>query len=142
MMTFKQYEKGLGDSSKFVFTNRNPDGRCTGDCSTRAISGALGIPYDDALDEQCAVAKMTHYGITDSEVVAGVLSRHGWTGHKIGGAKAGERRKSVEDIALMYRHTIVVIRAAHHWTMARYGVIEDIWNCSRKTAYGFYVKAD
>lgn len=141
-MTFKQYEKGLGDNAEFRFINRNPEGRCTGDCSTRVICGALWMKYDDALDEQCAVAKMTHYGITDSEVVSGVLFRHGWNGHKIGGAKAGERRKTVGDIAKMYRHTIVVIRAAHHWTMARCGVIEDIWNCSRKTAYGYYVKED
>ena len=37
--------------------NVNPKGRKTGDCSTRALVGCLGLKYDDVLDLQLKFVK-------------------------------------------------------------------------------------
>lgn len=37
----------------YLENNVNPKGRKTGDCSTRALVGTLGITYKEALELQC-----------------------------------------------------------------------------------------
>ena len=63
---------------KFNYLNVNPKNRKTGDCSTRAIVGTLGIPYDEVLSLQCNEAIRTKYGITNKEVVEGILKKFGY----------------------------------------------------------------
>ena len=46
---------------KYIEKNVNPKKRKTGDCSTRALVGTLGIPYDEALKLQTEVALKTYY---------------------------------------------------------------------------------
>ena len=41
--------------------NVNPKGRKTGDCSTRALVGCLGLKYDDVLDLQLKFVKKYYY---------------------------------------------------------------------------------
>lgn len=69
-----------------------------------------------------------------------ILEAHGFTGHKIGAAAKGTKRATVGDIAKLHGDKTCVIRAAHHFTVARGGVVYDTWNSTRKTAYGVWYK--
>jgi len=139
-MTFKEYSKGIGNTDTFEFENANPDNLCTGDCSTRAIVGALGVSYNDAIDLQCAEAKRAHYGLTSNEVLIAILEAHGFTGHKMGAVAKGKKRATVGDVAKLHADKTCVIRAARHFTVSRGGVVFDIWNCTKKTAFGVWYK--
>lgn len=52
----------------YKYVNVNPKGRKTVDCSTRALVGALGITYEQALKLQCEEAIKSCYGITDLKI--------------------------------------------------------------------------
>ena len=54
---------------EFNKVNVNPKGRKTGDCSTRALVGTLGISYEDALKLQMKYALKTYYDPTSKQVM-------------------------------------------------------------------------
>ena len=62
----------------YKYVNVNPKGRKTGDCSTRALVGVLGITYEEALKLQCEEAIKSCYGITDKQVIERVLKKFGF----------------------------------------------------------------
>ena len=63
---------------KYEFLNVNPKGRKTGDCSTRALVGTLGISYDEALKLQMEVSLKTYYDPTSKQVMEKVLEKFGY----------------------------------------------------------------
>lgn len=62
----------------YLENNVNPKGRKTGDCSTRALVGTLGITYEEALKLQCEASIRTCYGITDKQVMEYILKKFGY----------------------------------------------------------------
>ena len=58
--------------------NVNPKGRKTGDCSTRALVGCLGLKYDDVLDLQLKFVKKYYYDFTSRQCVEKILSDFGY----------------------------------------------------------------
>ena len=128
---------------KYVCKNVNPKGRKTGDCSTRALVGTLDIPYEKALKEQTDVALATYYGITNKEVIEGVLKRYGYVKMKQP-RKANGKKYMVKEMDKILtnqqmKEGVLVTIAGHH-TCIKNGAIQDIWDCGEKTVGNYYVK--
>ena len=60
---------------EFMEVNVNPKKRKTGDCSTRALVGTLGISYDEALKLQFEESLKCYYDPTSKQVVERVLKK-------------------------------------------------------------------
>lgn len=128
---------------KYLEKNVNPKNRKTGDCSTRALVGTLGISYDEALRLQCEVAIKTCYGVTCKEVMEKVLQRFGYVKmkqpRKWDNTKY-EVRELDEILTQKQMKEGVLVTVANHHTCIVDGKIQDIWDCGRKTVGNYYVK--
>ena len=58
--------------------NVNPKNRKTGDCSTRALVGVLGISYAEALKLQFEESLQCYYDPTSKQVMERVLAKFGY----------------------------------------------------------------
>ncbi len=128
---------------QFKLVNVNPKGRKTGDCSTRALVGTLDIEYDEALDLQCEVAKKTCYGITDKQVIEGVVEKFGYVKMKQPRKANGKKYKVRELDEILTKEQMqegVLVTIANHHTCIKNGVIQDLWDCGRKSVGNYYIK--
>jgi len=128
---------------KYREFNVNPKGRRTGDCSTRALVGTLNIEYDEALELQCEVAKKTCYGLTDKQVMEGVLEKFGYVKMKQP-KKANGRKYTVgeldEILTDKQMQEGVFVTIANHHTCIVKGELQDIWDCRYKAVGNYYVR--
>jgi len=130
---------------EFKKVNVNPKGRKTGDCSTRALVGTLNIEYEEALELQCEVAKKTCYGITDKEVMEGVLEKFGYVKMKQPRKANGKKYLVRELDELLTKRQLqegVFVTIANHHTCIKDGVIQDLWDCGKKTVGNYYVRGE
>lgn len=128
---------------EYLEFNVNPKRRRTGDCSTRALVGTLGITYEEAITLQAQVAIKTCYGITDKQVMEGVLKQFGYVKmkqpRKYDGTKytVGEMDKLLT--AKQMQEGVLITIANHHTCIVN-GIVQDIWDCRYKTVGNYYVK--
>ncbi len=130
---------------KFEKVNVNPKGRKTGDCSTRAIVGTLGISYDEALRRQCEFAIKTCYGITNKEVIEAILKQEGWVKMKQPRKSDGSKYTVGELDAILppaVRDRAVLVTVANHHTCIVGDAVQDIWDCRKKTVGNYYIRGD
>ena len=130
---------------KYNNVNVNPKGRRVGDCSTRALVGTLNIEYDEALDLQCEVAKKTCYGITDKQVMEGVLEKFGYVKKKQPRKANGKKYTVGEMDAILTEREMqegVFITISNHHTCIAKGELQDIWDCRYKTVGNYYVRGE
>lgn len=123
--------------------NVNPKKRRTGDCSTRALVTTLDISYEEAIKLQAEVAIKTCYGITDKEVMEGVLKKFGYVKMKQPRKPNGKKYMVHELDELLTEDEMedgVLVTVANHHTCIKYGVVVDTWDCRRKTVGNYYVK--
>lgn len=128
----------------YVFQNVNPKNRRTGDCSTRALVGTLGITYDEALKLQMEVALKTYYDPTSKQVMEKVLERFGYIKMKQPRKADGKKYRVCELDEILTPQQMkdgVLVTVANHHTCIRGGAIFDIWNCGYKSVGNYYVKA-
>lgn len=127
----------------FKEINVNPKGRKTGDCSTRAIVGVLGISYDEALKLQTEESLKSYYDPTSKQVMEKVLAKFGFVKMKQPKKYDGTKYEVRELDQLLDKRTLdegVLVTVANHHTCIKDGVIQDIWNCGRKTVGNYYIK--
>ena len=117
---------------EFQYVNVNPKGRKTGDCSTRALVGVLGITYDQALKMQCQEAIKSCYGITDKQVMERVLKKPNGKKYTVGELDEILTSKQLEEG--------VLVTVARHHTCIKNGYLQDIWDCRYKSVGNYYVK--
>lgn len=128
---------------KYRELNVNPKGRKTGDCSTRALVGCLGINYEEALQLQTKWSLKTYYDPSSKQVIEKVLSEFGY-------AKMKQPRKS-DNTKYMVKELDqiltdkqleegVLVTVANHHTCIVNGVIQDIWDCGDKSVGNYYIK--
>lgn len=123
--------------------NVNPKNHKTGDCSTRALVGTLGITYEEALKLQCEAAIKTCYGLTDKQVMEYVLKQFGYVKmkqpRKFNGKKytVGEMDQILTDKQMSDG---VLITVANHHTCVVRGYVQDIWDCRDMSVGNYYVK--
>ena len=128
---------------EFKNINTNPKGRKTGDCSTRALVGTLGIDYDGALKLQMKYSLQTYYDPTSKQVIEKVLNEYGYVKMKQP-RKADGRKYEVRELdEILTKQQMqegVLVTVANHHTCIVNGCIQDIWNCGRKTVGNYYVR--
>lgn len=128
---------------EFKNINTNPKGRKTGDCSTRALVGTLGIDYDGALKLQMKYSLQTYYDPTSKQVIEKVLNEYGYVKMKQPRKADGRKyevRELDEILTEQQMQEGVLVTVANHHTCIVNGYIQDIWNCGRKTVGNYYVR--
>lgn len=127
---------------RFEKINVNPKGRKTGDCSTRAIAGTLNISWEEALQLQFEESMKSCYGITNKEVTEAVLARFGYVKMKEP-RKWNNKRYNVNEMDQILTEKQmqegVLVAIAGHDTCIKNGVIQDLWDCGRKSVRNYYV---
>lgn len=128
---------------EFVKVNVNPKNRKTGDCSTRALANILNISYEQALKEQCEAAIKKCYGITDKETIDYIMKKYGWEKQKQP-RKLNNNKYKVNEmdevLSTEEMETGALVLIAKHWTVVRDYLIEDIWDCGRKSVGNYWIK--
>lgn len=128
---------------EFVNVNVNPKRRKTGDCSTRALANILNISYAQALQEQCDAAIKNCYGITNKETIDYVMKKYGWEKQKQPRKLNGKKyqvNEMDEVLSTEEMETGALVLIANHWTIVRDYMIEDIWDCGRKSVGNYWIK--
>lgn len=128
---------------KYKELNVNPKGRKTGDCSTRALVGTLGIDYKTALYEQYMAATDKCYGLTCKQTMEYVLKLHGWVKMKQPRKSDGKKYTVGELDKILTPEQLqqgVLVTVANHHTCITGGVVQDIWDCRGKSVGNYYVK--
>ena len=125
---------------RFLLVNVNPHNKKTGDCAVRAVTQACNIKYEQAAKELFDEWMSTGIEMTDPKVFQAVLERHGFK--KFGKPfHCDGTTYSVEELAKKYgKGSILVIQVANHWTVVKEDKLIDLWDCSGKSVYGYYVK--
>lgn len=132
----------------FEKVNVNPKGRKTGDCSTRALANVLNISWEEALELQCEEALKCYYDPTSKQVIEKVLERFGYVKMKqptkvdlFSGKKSKYQVGDMNSILspTQMREGVLVTVANHH-TCIKEGVVQDTWDCRRKSVGNYYVR--
>jgi hypothetical protein len=110
-----------------------------GDCGARAIAIALGMDYKAAYvllaeaNKKAGQPKSARNGIS-KELYSDVLKELGWVW--MSAPKFEGRKARCSD---MYPGTVIARQAGHYVAVIN-GVPQDIWDCSHKMVYGFWIK--
>lgn len=125
---------------RFLEVNVNPWKKKTGDCATRAVCQACNIPYEQAARELFEEWMRTGEEMTFPKTIASVLERHLFV--KFGKPKHSDNTTySVEQLGKKYgKDHIIVAQVANHWTVIKDDKLIDLWDCSGKSVYGYYLK--
>ena len=128
----------------FFNFNVNPKGHKTGDCSTRALVGTLGISYEEALQLQMKWALKTYYDPTSKQVIEKVLNEFGYVKMKqprhISDNSKYEVGHLYQILTEKQMEEGVLVTVANHHTCITKGKVQDIWDCRHKCVCNYYVK--
>jgi len=122
----------------YVYHNANPKGKKTTDCVIRALTVAIGIPYEQVLKELYETQLKTGYCLLDKHCFERVLDAHGFI--KVKQPKKWDGTKYLVREIDSLTGKRCVISMANHLTAAIDGSIHDIWDCRRKTIGNYWVK--
>lgn len=145
------------ETDSFVFYNRNPKGRITGDCAFRAISTALDQDYNKTVMEMAQMMCETGYSLNDSKGIDKYLKSKGW--RKCKQPKKEDNRKytgsewckwiSINNkngeignvVCHIGSHHVVAIKPTDHGDgFYRRYKIHDIWDSSDGCVGNYWVK--
>ena len=121
-------------TNDFRYHNVNPDKSVEGDCVTRAISLASGIPYT-AISVLLDATSMEH----ECDRLCVCCYHHlleDTLGYRVQFVKG---YKTVGEIAEEYKHNKVIVRIEGHLTACMYGIVTDIWDCTGEEADCFWI---
>ena len=110
-----------------------------GDCGARAMAIALGLDYKAVYKELAQAnadngrAKSARNGI-NKDIYSEVLKRYGWVWHK--SPQFDGRKARCSDMPA----GTVIAKQAHHFVAVIDGVANDIWDCTHRMVYGYWVK--
>lgn len=126
--------------SIFVKENVNPKGVETGDCVFRSIVKATGLPYKKVVEDMTAIFMETGYTSNSRETAHEYLTQIGFQEVKMPRPKKGETRLKVSDIAKLSVDKPIICNVANHFTACVGGKVYDIWDCTSKAVYSYYIK--
>lgn len=115
-----------------------PNDHVCGDCSIRAVSGALGIGWHSALDKLVEKAHLLSDAPTSTDCVGALLLDNGFKWHAVDVSGGGKRPK-VSEFAKGKKGTYV-LRVSSHLVCSANGYYKDIWDCGEKCMYGYWEK--
>lgn len=117
----------------FRYYNNNPKKEIKGDCVIRAISLALGMNYYKIQKQLIENSNFFNCDIIVKECYKRLLEEE----YHLKSIDANG--KTVEEITKDFPQNILIIRIPEHLTCAMYGVIYDIWDCSKEKADMFWI---
>ena len=115
----------------FVKVNLNPKNRKRDDCVVRAIAGASGLSWDEVYRGLCEIGGKIKAMPNEKITYEKYLSEIGFIKHPQPYKRDGTKYAVGEADKLIGLDT-AVISLANHLTVAKNGVIEDLWDCRRK----------
>jgi len=128
---------------RFNQLNMNPKGRKTGDCSTRAISYALGITWDEALRLQFEESLKTKYDPSSRQVTERILAKYGFVKMKQP-RKLDNTKYVVKEfdkvLSSNARKNRIVCNVANHYVVVDGDHYVDTWDSGYKTVGNYYMK--
>lgn len=117
----------------YKYHNSNPNGYHIPDCVTRAISNATEIPYYEVLTMLHINGMICDCDDLHVRCYEKLLDKDLNLPHYIGNGN------TAEEIASDFPNDILLLRMDGHLSMSRFGIIEDIWNCSDEIVTDFWV---
>lgn len=134
------------DTNVFTLYNANPKNRITGDCTFRAFSTAMEVPYQDVVMEMAQLHCETGYAADD--LIDRYMDKKGWKVHKQprkpdGTKYTGERFCELIQIGKWPELTgknIVANIGGHHIVAIVDGKVLDIWDSTSKCIGKFWTK--
>ena len=117
----------------FVYLNINPNNETKGDCVIRAIALALDLDYYDVVDMLIENSNYFNCNMLVRDCYSKMLTiDYGLPQYDGNGL-------SVMQIVEEHKDNILLLRTEGHLTMAMYGNIYDIWDCSNEIVDVFWV---
>ena len=134
------------DTKTFRYYNANPKGRITGDCVTRALCTALGIPYNQCVMEQAETQCRTGYDNATAQGVTYYLKEKGWVKHPQPRKANGKKYTGKEFCELLQRlgdtRSIVANIGGHHTVAIINGKVNDTWNSTDGCIGNYWTKGE
>ena len=112
----------------FIRFNNNPTGRFVGDCAVRAVSLALGIPWEMAFERLAKNAFQMGDMPSSDSVWGATLRQEGWKRYAI--PNTCPDCYTVEDFAADHPKGAYVLKTTEHVTTVIDGDVIDSWNTS------------
>lgn len=117
----------------FKYHNENPNGYHIPDCVIRAITKALNINYYDVVCMLKLNGDMFECDMLNVRCYEKLLDYDFDLPHYIGNGNTAEQ------VAQDFKNYIVILRMEGHLSVAIYGIIHDIWDCSDEIITDFWV---
>lgn len=124
---------------KFVKHNANPKGRKTCDCVVRAIATATGKEWLEVFDALYAAARERALMPNEPRIFGRYLEENGFAKGNCHPA-AGERRRTVRELAAQIGVPAVVRVANHLVALDGDGNYIDTHDCGDKCAYALWAR--
>lgn len=125
---------------RFYLVNVNPKNKKTGDCAVRAVCQATNLPYKDVAKELFDEWMKAGYEMTDHRVVRKVLERHGFVEYGKPKKDNGKTYCVGEINQLIGDDAIALVQVANHYTVVKGENLIDLWDCSAKSVYRYFVR--
>ena len=125
---------------EFLKININPKNKKTTDCAVRAVAQACNTAYDKAAKELFDAWMETGYEMTEPRVIAKVLAHYGFI--QMGKPKhANNKTYSVKELCdELGKGHIILAQVAGHYTVLKGDKLLDLWDCSEKSVYRYFIK--
>ena len=117
----------------YKFYNANPLGKIEQDCVCRAISRATKLPYRLIEKKLKLIAELFECDKLCLCCYSHLLQ------NVFGLVQKNANKRLVKELAKDFKNNIILIRIQGHLTMAEYGVIYDIWDCTGEIADVFWI---
>lgn len=127
-------------NGNFLKLNVNPKNINTHDCFVRAIVSATGKDWFEVFDALYALARKKARAMNDKRVYEEYLKQNGFMKQSCQ-PMAGERRKTLKELAATIKKPAVVQVANHLAAIDGRGNYIDTWDSGSKCAYMLWIKA-
>lgn len=120
--------------------NENPNGKRIGDCAVRAVSVALGIPWEEAYDQLCRMGKSMSDMPSADAVWGALLRKHGFVRRGI--SNYCPDCYTVSDFAGEHFKGIYVLGIGGHVVTVKDGDWYDSWDSGAEVPQFYWYKED
>ena len=129
-----KFDKSFGGREKYKSVKYQKD--ITTDCVIRSIAIALDQDYKSTFYELLDVSRETLEVPSDEKCYDKYLEEKGWVKKK---PKRNSRNRLLK-VGQFPTDGVYLIHTSGHLTCLKDGVIKDVWNCSKSSAYSYYRK--
>ena len=117
----------------FKYHNENPNGYHIPDCVIRAITTATGLSYYEVVDKLKLNGDALKCDMLNVRCYEKLLDYDFNLPHYVC------ENKTAEEVAFDFKDNIVLLRMNGHLSVSLYGIIHDIWNCSKEKITDFWL---